>query len=80
MALDNLEVILHHADFSLANVVRMTIYSINVQTLLAVYGQMASRLAEARRRPTQTLLGVVRLAFPELMVELEATAMKQVSG
>lgn len=25
-------------------------------------------------------LGVARLAFPELMVEIEATAMKQVSG
>jgi len=25
-------------------------------------------------KPTQTLLGITRLAFPELLVELEATA------
>jgi enamine deaminase RidA (YjgF/YER057c/UK114 family) len=35
---------------------------------------MAERLASAGVRPPGTLLGVSRLAFPELMVELEATA------
>jgi enamine deaminase RidA (YjgF/YER057c/UK114 family) len=75
VALDNLEVIFHRADFSLADVVHMTIHS-NVQALLAVYGQMVSRLPEARCRPTQTLFGVARLAFPELMVEIQDTAFK----
>ena len=35
---------------------------------------MAERLAAANVAPPQTLLGVARLAFPELKVELEATA------
>jgi enamine deaminase RidA (YjgF/YER057c/UK114 family) len=35
---------------------------------------MAQRLGAAGVMPPGTLLGVTRLAFPELMVELEATA------
>ena len=35
---------------------------------------LVSRTAAAGVRPPGTLLGVARLAFPELMVELEATA------
>ena len=38
------------------------------------YGPAATRLAEAGCRPASTLLGVTRLAFPELLVESEATA------
>jgi enamine deaminase RidA (YjgF/YER057c/UK114 family) len=32
------------------------------------------RLGEAGCRPAATLLGVTRLAFPELLVEIDATA------
>ena len=35
---------------------------------------VAGRLAEAGCQPSSTLLGVTRLAFPELLVEIEATA------
>jgi hypothetical protein len=35
---------------------------------------LASRLGAARVAPTTTMLGVTRLALPELMVELEGTA------
>jgi enamine deaminase RidA (YjgF/YER057c/UK114 family) len=35
-----------------------------------------TRLKEAGCQPASTLLGVSRLAFPELMVEIEATAVK----
>ena len=35
---------------------------------------LVSRLAEAGCRPASVLLGVARLAFPELLVEIEATA------
>lgn len=76
MALDNLEAVLHQADFSLADVVRMTIYTTDVDILLGVYGSIVSRLGAAKCSPTLTLLGVARLAFPELMVEIEAIAMK----
>ena len=36
---------------------------------------LGRRLAEAQCRPAATLLGISRLALPEVMVEIEATAM-----
>jgi enamine deaminase RidA (YjgF/YER057c/UK114 family) len=35
---------------------------------------IASRLSDAGARVSSTLLGVARLAFPQLLVEIEATA------
>ena len=35
---------------------------------------LGKRLADAGCRPASTLLGVARLAFPEYLIELEATA------
>jgi enamine deaminase RidA (YjgF/YER057c/UK114 family) len=75
-ALDNLEEVLHKADFSLSDVVRMIIYTTDVDKLISVYESMATRLAKAKCQTTQTLVGVTRLAFPDLMVEIEATAMR----
>ena len=74
MALDNVEAVLRVAGTALANVVRLNIYTTDVDQFLASYGPMAERLAVAGVAPPGTLLGVARLAFPELMVELEATA------
>jgi enamine deaminase RidA (YjgF/YER057c/UK114 family) len=37
---------------------------------------VGARLAPAGRRQAATLLGVARLALPELLIELEATAVK----
>ena len=76
LSLDNLETVLGHADFSLADVVRLTIYTTDVDALLEVLATLVGRLKEAECRASQTLLGVARLAFPELLVEIEATAMK----
>ena len=74
LALDNVEAVLAGAGMTLANVVRMNIYTTDVDAFLAQYGVAAERLAAAGVAPASTLLGVARLAFPELMVELEATA------
>ena len=76
VALDNLEEVLHKADFSLSDVVRMIIYTTDVDKLISAYESMAVRLAKAKCQTTQTLVGVTRLAFPDLMVEIEATAMR----
>jgi enamine deaminase RidA (YjgF/YER057c/UK114 family) len=76
LAMDNLETVLKKADFTLADVVRLTIYTTDVDALLGCYGPLATRLAEAECHSAQTLLGVARLAFPDLMIEIEATAMK----
>ena len=50
------------------------IYTTDVEGFFASYQVAADRLAAAGVRPPATLLGVTRLAFPELLVELEATA------
>lgn len=76
MALDNLEEVLAKADFSLSDVVRMTIYTTDVDKMIGAYGLMIDRLTKAGCHTAQTLLGIYRLAFPDLMVEIEATAMK----
>lgn len=73
-ALDNLEAVLAAAGMTLANVVRLNIYTTDVDAFFGAYGAMVGRLAGAGVRPPGTLLGVARLAYPELMVELEATA------
>ena len=65
---------LREAGMELANVVRLNIYTTDVDAFFAVYENATKRIAAAGVAPPGTLLGVARLAFPELMVELEATA------
>jgi enamine deaminase RidA (YjgF/YER057c/UK114 family) len=73
-ALDNLETVLEKAGMNLSNVVRMNIYTTDVEGIFPALPVWAGRLSAAGSQPSSTLLGVAKLAFPELMVELEATA------
>jgi enamine deaminase RidA (YjgF/YER057c/UK114 family) len=73
-ALDNLEAVLREAGVTLASVVRLNYYTTDIDRFLAANDVLARRLADARCRPASTLLGVARLAFPELLIEIEATA------
>jgi enamine deaminase RidA (YjgF/YER057c/UK114 family) len=75
MALDNLEAVLAAAGMGLGDVVRLQVYTTDVDRLLEHYRVVVERLEAAGVRPASTLLGVARLAAPELLVELEATAM-----
>ncbi|WP_447008501.1 RidA family protein [Saccharothrix isguenensis] len=74
LSLDNLEAVLGEAGMSLANLVRLNVYTTDVDLLFPHYGVLASRLGAAGVAPATTMLGVARLAIPELMVELEGTA------
>ncbi len=74
LSLTNLEAVLAEAGMSLANVIRLNVYTTDVDLLFQHYGVLASRLGAAQVAPPGTLLGVSRLAIPALMVELEATA------
>ena len=74
LAVDNLEAVLREAQMTLANVVRLNIYTTDVDSFFEHYGVLASRTGAAKVASPGTLLGVARLAFPELVVELEATA------
>jgi enamine deaminase RidA (YjgF/YER057c/UK114 family) len=74
LAVDNVEAVLRDAGMTLANVVRLNIYTTDVDTYLANEGPLSERTRAAGVAPPGTLLGVARLAFPELLVEMEATA------
>jgi enamine deaminase RidA (YjgF/YER057c/UK114 family) len=74
LTLDNLEAVLAEAGMTLTNLVRLNVYSTDVDLLFQHYGVLAARLGAARVAPATTMLGVTRLALPELLVELEGTA------
>jgi enamine deaminase RidA (YjgF/YER057c/UK114 family) len=74
LSLANLEAVLGEAGMSLANLVRLNVYTTDVDLLFQHYGVLASRLGAARVSPSTTMLGVTRLAIPGQLVELEGTA------
>ncbi|MEU5625623.1 MULTISPECIES: RidA family protein [Streptomyces] len=74
LAVDNVEAVLAEADMSLANLVRLNVYTSDVDLLLQHYGVLAGRLGAAGVAPATTMLGVTRLAVPGQLVELEGTA------
>ena len=73
-ALDNLETVLQEAGMTLANLIRLNIYTTDVDLMFEHFGVLAARTAAAGIAPPGSLLGVARLAYPELLVELEGTA------
>lgn len=74
LAVDNLERVLTEAGMSLSNLVRLSVYTTDVDALFPHYGVLAGRLAAAGVAPTTTMLGVTRLAIPGQLIELEGTA------
>ena len=72
--LDNLERVLRDAGAALSNVVRLNTYTTDVDGFFEAFGAAAGRLAQAGCRPASTLLGLTRLAYPQMLVEIEATA------
>ncbi|MGY1630674.1 RidA family protein [Geodermatophilus sp. SYSU D01186] len=74
LSLDNVQTVLKDGGMTLANVVRLNVFTTDVDGIMTCWPALAERFAAAGIRPTSTLVGVTRLAFPELMVEIEATA------
>ena len=74
-AFDNLETVLKAAGLTLAQVMRLTFYTTDVDGLLANWDVITTRLHNADCQPASTLLGVTGLAFG-LLVEIEATAVE----
>ncbi|HUF54492.1 MAG TPA: RidA family protein [Dehalococcoidia bacterium] len=71
-AMTNLEAVLAKAGMDLSNIVRMNLYTTDVDKFMQGFAPIMQHMKG--HRPASTLLGVARLAFPELMVEIEATA------
>lgn len=74
LSLDNIETVLGEVGMTLGNVVRINVFTTDVDAMMGAWGELAKRFAAAGVRPTSTLVGVTRLAFPDMMVEIEATA------
>jgi enamine deaminase RidA (YjgF/YER057c/UK114 family) len=74
-ALDNLETVLRQAGLQLSDVVRLNILVTDVDAFMGAAPALLGRMAQAGCKPASTLIGVARLAFPQLLIELEATAM-----
>jgi enamine deaminase RidA (YjgF/YER057c/UK114 family) len=73
-ALDNLETVLEHAGMTFANVVRLNYYVTDVDRFLSEAAAVVGERLAGVVQPAGTLLGVSRLAFPDLLIEIEATA------
>jgi enamine deaminase RidA (YjgF/YER057c/UK114 family) len=74
-SLDNIEAVLGKAGMSLRDVVRLDIYTTDLDQLWAAYPSLVARLQRAGTQPAGGILAEVsRLARPELLVEITATA------
>jgi enamine deaminase RidA (YjgF/YER057c/UK114 family) len=74
--IDNLEQVLKTAGFAFSDVVRLNIYTTDLEGFSANRNVLIERVVGAGARYTSTLLGVARLARPDLLIEIEATAVK----
>lgn len=74
LALDNLEAVLAKADMSLINIIRLVVYTTDVDEALKNFDLLGTRFGPIQCAPPMTLLGVTRLAIPSLLFEIEATA------
>ena len=70
-ALDNLEAVPAAVDMTLANIVRLNVYTTDFDELVKHWARLTDRF---EGRFVTSLLGVTRLFTPELLVLLEATA------
>ena len=74
LALDNLEGVLAEADMTLGNVVRLNVFTTDLDGLVPHWGRLTDRFGDADGRFATSVLGVQRLFAPDLLVLLEATA------
>ena len=74
LALDHLEAVLAKADMSLINVIRLVVYTTDVDEALKNFDLLGMRFGPIQCAPPMTLLGITRLAIPSLLFEIEATA------
>lgn len=73
-AFDNLETVLGKAGLTMENVVRLNYYVTDMDAFIAARSALDARLGSLAVKPSGVLLGISRLAQPDLLVEIEATA------
>ncbi len=75
-SLDNIETVLHQADFQLSDIIQLKYYTTDVAVFSENGQALMDRLNKAGCKPSSTLLGVKELFHPDIMVEIEALAVK----
>jgi enamine deaminase RidA (YjgF/YER057c/UK114 family) len=73
-ALDNIGTVLEQAGFKFSDIMRLNVYTTDIDALLQAHDYLTERLGKAGCRHAGTLLGVARLAAPGMLVEIEVTA------
>lgn len=73
-ALARIDEILAGAGMDRSNLLHLRFFTTDVDGVMANYDVYADWIGEAGIMPPQTLLGVNRLALPELLIEIEAAA------
>ena len=70
----NLKDVLADAGMTPENIVRLNIYTTDVDAFMGAAGDLIPVFAGDGCKPVSTLLGVARLYDPAILIELEATA------
>ncbi len=73
-AWENLKDALTAADMAPANVVRLNFYTTDVDAFMEKADEMLPLLTADGCAPSSTLVGVTRLYHPDILIEIEATA------
>ncbi len=71
---DNLETVLHQAGVRLSDVDRLTYYTTDIEAFSQAGAVLGERLGNGGGKPASTLLGVSSLFHPDIVIEIEATA------
>jgi len=74
LAWSNLKDALEEADMRPADIVRLNMYTTDVPAFMATAGELMPMVAADGCQPASTLLGVAALYHPDIMIEIEATA------
>ena len=74
LALDNLEAVLKAAGMELGDLVRVGVYTTDVDEAMKHFDVLGARFGAANATPPMTLLGVTRLAIPGLLFEIDGVA------
>lgn len=73
-AFDNLLAVLRHADYSVSDIIKITVYLTDI-ALLPRYGRIKADYIPGPQ-PASTAVGVSALALPGMQIEIEAIAVR----
>lgn len=74
--LDNIETVLHQAGFEFSDIVQFKYYTTDIVAFSEAAKELMERIIKKGCKPSSTLLGVTALFHPDIMVEIEAIAVK----